>query len=104
MGITTGRMYFKNCKIGGTTDYSCGNSPAAVFDNCELYTNAGNDGDDATITAPSNPENTNGDLFYNCHITGSHFAGEGSSLGRPWSGVNASANYITTKIDNVSES
>lgn len=104
MGINTGRMYFKNCKIGGTTDYICGNSPAAVFDNCELYTNAGNDGDDATITAPSNPENTNGYLFYNCHITGSPFAGDGSSLGRPWSGVNASANYINTKIDNASES
>ncbi|MCI5891932.1 MAG: pectinesterase family protein [Clostridiales bacterium] len=99
IGINTGRMYFKNCKLGGTTDYICG-SATAVFDGCELYANAGDGGDSATITAPSNPIESDGYLFYNCHVTGSSKAGQGN-FGRPWSGVNASANYINTKIDSV---
>lgn len=99
IGINSGRMYFKNCKLGGTTDYICG-SATAVFDSCELYANAGDGGDSATITAPSNPVESEGYLFYNCHVTGTSKAQQGN-FGRPWSGVNASANYINTRIDSV---
>jgi alpha-L-fucosidase 2 len=97
IGINTGRMYFKNCKLGGTTDYICG-SATAVFDGCELYANAGDGGDSATITAPSNTAESEGYLFYNCTVTGTSKAGQGN-FGRPWSGVNASANYINTTIN-----
>lgn len=101
VGINDGRMYFKNCVIGGTTDYICG-SATAVFDSCELYTNAGAGGESATITAPSNPAESDGYLFYNCRITGSKYAQSGN-LGRPWSGVNAGASYINTTIENASD-
>ena len=97
IGINNGRMYFKDCVLGGTTDYICG-SATAVFDGCELYVNAGKGGESATITAPSNPAESDGYLFYNCHVTGSKNAKTGN-FGRPWSGVNASANYINTVID-----
>lgn len=99
IGINSGRMYFKDCKLGGTTDFICG-SATAVFDGCELYANAGEGGDSATITAPSNPIESDGYLFYNCRITGTSLSERGN-LGRPWSGVNASANYINTVIGSV---
>lgn len=101
VGINDGRMYFKNCLIGGTTDYICG-SATAVFDSCELYTNAGAGGESATITAPSNPADSDGYLFYNCRITGSEYAQSGN-MGRPWSGVDAGASYINTIIGNASD-
>ncbi len=96
MGINSGRIYFKNCKIGGTTDYICGSS-TAVFDGCELLTNAGEGGESATITAPSNPAETDGYLFYNCRITGTQYAKEGD-FGRPW-GTSVGAAYINTVIN-----
>ncbi len=101
IGINTGRMYFKNCKLGGTTDYICG-SATAVFDSCELYTNAGPlQSEGATITAPSNTADSDGYLFYNCTVTGTSTATSGT-FGRPWSGVNAAASYINTSIGSVS--
>ena len=102
IGINSGRMYFKDCVLGGTTDYICG-SATAVFDSCELYANASGSGDSATITAPSNPADSDGYLFYNCRVTGSEDAAQGI-FGRPWSGVNASANYINTVIENCNGS
>lgn len=98
IGINSGRVYFENCRLGGTTDYICGSSDA-VFHNCELLTNAGKDGESATITAPSNGVGTEGYLFYNCHITGTDGAKEGD-LGRPWgSAPGPAAAYINTVID-----
>ncbi len=96
IGINSGRIYFKNCKLGGTTDYICGSS-TAVFYECELITNAGKGGESATITAPSNPAESDGYLFYNCRITGTPYAKEGD-FGRPWSRENAAAAYINTVI------
>ncbi|MBQ6559068.1 MAG: hypothetical protein IJL81_06830, partial [Clostridia bacterium] len=100
MGINTGRIYFKDCTIGGTTDYICG-SATAVFDNCTLFTNAGNSnngsGESATITAPANPATSDGYLFYNCTIDGTQYATAGD-LGRPW-GENVAAAYINTTIN-----
>lgn len=98
IGINSGRMYFKDCKLGGTTDYICG-SATAVFDNCELYTNAGPlQAESATITAPSNGTDSPGYLFYNCRVTGSSTAQPGN-LGRPWgSGGGPAAAYINTKV------
>ena len=100
MGINTGRIYFKNCTIGGTTDYICG-SATAVFDGCTLFTNAGNSnngsGESATITAPANPATSDGYLFYNCTIDGTQYATAGD-LGRPW-GENVAASYINTTIN-----
>ncbi len=100
IGINTGRMYFKNCKLGGTTDYICG-SATAVFDNCELYTNAGQNGsggESATITAPANGAESEGYLFWNCRITGTKYSTAGS-LGRPWgTAPGPAAYYINTTI------
>lgn len=101
MGINSNRMYFKNCKIGGTTDYICG-SATVVFDNCELYTNAGpKAAESATITAPANGADAEGYLFYNCKITGSDTATPGN-LGRPWGAApGPAAYYINTTINNA---
>lgn len=98
IGINSGRMYFKNCKLGGTTDYICG-SATAVFDGCELYTNSGpKQGESATITAPSNTKESEGYLFWNCKITGSSTATAGN-LGRPWGAApGPAAYYINTTI------
>ena len=99
IGINSGRMYFKDCILGGTTDYICG-SAQAVFDSCELLVNAGSQGESATITAPSNPIESDGYLFYNCKVTGTPQAGPGT-MGRPWSGNAAAAAYINTVIGAV---
>ena len=100
IGINSGRMYFKNCKLGGTTDFICG-SAQAVFDGCELVTNAGSTGsagESATFTAPSNGAESEGYLFYNCRITGTEHATAGS-FGRPWgTPPGPAAAYINTKI------
>ncbi len=102
IGINSGRMYFKNCKLGGTTDYICG-SATAVFDNCELYVNAGGKGESATVTAPSNTKESEGYLFYNCHVTGSSAAQPGN-MGRPWGAPpGPAAAYINTKIGNAAK-
>ncbi len=102
IGINTGRMYFKNCKLGGTTDYICG-SATAVFDNCELYVNAGGKGESATLTAPSNTKESEGYLFYNCYVTGSNAAQPGN-MGRPWGAPpGPAAAYINTKIGNAAK-
>lgn len=98
IGINSGRMYFKNCKLGGTTDFICG-SAQAVFDGCELFSNAGSNGESATITAPSNPSESLGYLFYNCKVTGTSKAGQGT-MGRPW-GDDVAAAYINTVINSV---
>ncbi len=102
IGINSGRMYFKNCKLGGTTDYICG-SATAVFDNCELYVNAGGKGESATVTAPSNTKESEGYLFYNCYVTGSSAAQPGN-MGRPWGAPpGPAAAYINTKIGNAAK-
>ncbi len=102
IGINSGRMYFKNCKLGGTTDYICG-SATAVFDNCELYVNAGGKGESATVTAPSNTKESEGYLFYNCYVTGSSVAQPGN-MGRPWGAPpGPAAAYINTKIGNAAK-
>ena len=102
MGINNDRIYFENCKIGGTVDYICG-SATAVFNNCELYWNAGpiketsksTDTDSGYITAPSQ-STQKGYVFYNCKVTGSETATAGA-FGRPWN-PNGEAIYINTKI------
>ncbi len=101
IGINTGRMYFKNCKLGGTTDYICG-SATAVFDGCELYTNSGpKQAESATITAPSNTADAEGYLFWNCKITGNSTSTSGS-MGRPWGAApGPAAYYINTTIGNA---
>ncbi len=100
IGINSGRMYFKNCRLGGTTDFICG-SAQAVFDGCELVVNAGRNGsggESATFTAPSNGAESEGYLFYNCRMTGTEYATAGS-MGRPWGSAGGpAAAYINTVI------
>lgn len=109
IGINTGRMFFKDCFLAGTVDYICGSADALFLD-CELNFFSGpnmlgksDDLDAGTVTAPSNPQGSKGYLFYNCHITGTQYTSPGT-LGRAWSGVNASANYINTVIDKCTRS
>ncbi len=98
IGINDNRVYFENCRLGGTTDYICGSASGAVFNNCELYTNAGRDTEGATITAPRNNAGTKGYLFWNCRITGTEYAKDGS-MGRPWGGASSGAAYVNTIIE-----
>ena len=76
-GINT-RLYFKDCHIEGTTDFSFGPS-TAWFENCTILSRT-----DSYITAASTPQNVEyGYVFNRCKIV----AAEGVSkvyLGRPW--------------------
>lgn len=93
--------YFKDCVIGGNTDYICGEF-AAIFDNCELQWKTfahdpSNNGKVGYITAPK----TNPYIFRNCTITtdGVGDAEDVSGLyGRTW-GANSNATFINTETN-----
>jgi len=95
--------YFKNCVIGGNTDYICGEF-AAVFDNCELqwktYSNDNsNNAKIGYIVAPK----TNPYVFRNCTITTDGNAGEATvlgKLGRTW-GANSNASFINVETNGL---
>ncbi len=95
--------YFKNCVIGGNTDYICGEF-AAVFDNCELqwktYANdTSNNAKIGYIVAPK----TNPYVFRNCTITTDGNAGEATvlgKLGRTW-GANSNASFINVETNGL---
>ncbi len=95
--------YFKNCVIGGNTDYICGEF-AAVFDNCELqwktYANdAKNNGEVGYIVAPK----TSPYVFRNCTVTTDGIAGEEAvlgKLGRTW-GANSNASFINLETNGL---
>ncbi len=74
----TGKQYYKNCYIEGTTDFIFG-SATAFFENCQIHSKK-----DSYITAASTPKDTlYGYVFKECKLT----ANEGVSkvyLGRPW--------------------
>lgn len=93
--------YFKNCVIGGNTDYICGEF-AAVFDNCELqwktYANdTSNNAKVGYIVAPK----TNPYVFRNCTITTDGKEGEAAvlgKLGRTW-GANSNASFLNVETN-----
>jgi pectinesterase len=74
----TGKQYYKDCYIEGTTDFIFG-SATAYFENCEIHSKK-----DSYITAASTPKDALfGYVFKNCNLT----ADEGVHkvyLGRPW--------------------
>jgi pectinesterase len=74
----TGKQYYKNCYIEGTTDFIFG-SATAFFENCQIHSKK-----DSYITAASTPKDTLfGYVFKDCNLT----ANENVSkvyLGRPW--------------------
>lgn len=95
--------YFKNCVIGGNTDYICGEF-AAIFDNCELqwktYSNDNsNNAKIGYIVAPK----TNPYVFRNCTVTTDGNAGEATvlgKLGRTW-GANSNASFINVETNGL---
>lgn len=93
--------YFKDCVIGGNTDYICGEF-TAIFDNCDLQWKTFKD--DATnnakvgyITAPK----TSPYIFRNCTIT-TDGVGNNADVtglyGRTW-GANSNAVFINTETN-----
>lgn len=93
--------YFKDCVIGGNTDYICGEF-SAIFDNCELQWKTfahdpSNNAKVGYITAPK----TSPYIFRNCTITtdGVGDAEDVSGLyGRTW-GDNSNATFINTETN-----
>ncbi len=91
--------YFKDCVIGGNTDYICGEF-AAVFDNCELLwkgfgTDTSNNGKVGYIVAPK----TSPYVFRNCEITTDPAdSGVMGYYGRTW-GANSNAAFINTETN-----
>ncbi len=93
--------YFKDCVIGGNTDYICGEF-AAVFDNCELQwkTYANDDSNNAKVGYIVAPK-TNPYVFRNCTITTDGNAGDAvvlGKLGRTW-GANSNASFINVETN-----
>ncbi|WP_035694623.1 pectate lyase [Flavobacterium soli] len=74
----TGKQYFKNCYIEGTTDFIFG-SATAFFENCEIHSKK-----DSFITASSTPKDSSfGYVFTNCKLTAADDISK-VYLGRPW--------------------
>lgn len=74
----TGKQYFKNCYIEGTTDFIFG-SATAFFENCVIHSKK-----DSYITAASTPKDSNfGYVFSNCKLTANDSVSK-VYLGRPW--------------------
>ncbi len=96
-------VYFKNCVIGGNTDYICGEF-TAIFDNCELQwktfaNDAGNNGKVGYIVAPK----TSPYVFRNCLITTDGNEGDTvviGKLGRTW-GANSNASFINCETSGL---
>jgi len=94
-------VYFKDCVIGGNTDYICGEF-AAVFDNCELQwktfaNDANNNAKVGYIVAPK----TSPYVFRNCTITTDGNEGDAvvlGKLGRTW-GANSNASFISVETN-----
>ena len=96
-------VYFKDCVIGGNTDYICGEF-AAIFDNCELQwktfaNDANNNAKVGYIVAPK----TNPYVFRNCVITTDGNEGDTvvlGKLGRTW-GANSNATFINVETNGM---
>ena len=93
--------YFKDCVIGGNTDYICGEF-TAIFDNCELQwktfaNDDSNNGKVGMITAPK----TSPYIFRNCTVTTSGLEGTGAVsglYGRTW-GADSEAYFINSETN-----
>jgi len=74
----TGKQYYKNCHIEGTTDFIFG-SATAYFENCDIHSKS-----NSFVTAASTPENAEfGFVFHACRFTATAGLAE-VYLGRPW--------------------
>jgi pectinesterase len=74
----TGRIYFSNCYIEGTTDFIFG-SAIALFEDCHIQSKK-----NSFVTAASTPQgNQYGYVFKNCTLTADS-AATMVFLGRPW--------------------
>ena len=74
----TGKQYYKNCYIEGTTDFIFG-SATAFFENCQIHSKK-----DSYITAASTPKDASyGYVFYRCELTSNENVTQ-VYLGRPW--------------------
>ncbi|WP_417362936.1 pectinesterase family protein [Galbibacter sp.] len=72
------KVYFKACKIEGSTDFIFGQA-TAVFDHCTIHSTS-----DSYITAASTPENVPfGFVFIECKLTAAPNV-KSVYLGRPW--------------------
>ncbi|MFM1877282.1 MAG: hypothetical protein RLZZ241_148 [Bacteroidota bacterium] len=88
----TGKQYFKNCEIKGTTDFIFGNA-TAYFENCQIHSIG-----DSYITAASTPINSDfGFVFMDCELT-ADLQVQNVYLGRPWRNF-AKTVFIKCKMD-----
>lgn len=86
----SGRQYYEDCYIAGSTDFIFGGAPA-WFERCVLHFRAG-----GALTAASTPaEQPYGYVFSNCTITGE--PGVKAGLGRTWRPAAAVA-FLNTKM------
>ncbi len=89
----TGKQYYKNCYIEGTTDFIFG-SATAYFDNCQIHSKK-----DSYITAASTPKDVYfGYVFKDCDLT-SNATTTKVFLGRPWR-IYAKTVFINCKLGN----
>lgn len=85
-----GRQYYKDCYIEGDVDFIFGQSPASVFETCEIKSlnravkEDGKEHSTGYIAAPSTLKGDKGYLFYKCHLTGNVADPHYVFLGRVW--------------------
>lgn len=88
-----GKQYYKDCYIGGTTDFIFG-SATAFFENCQIHSKK-----NSYITAASTPKDSLfGYVFKDCKITADDDVDE-VYLGRPWR-VYAQTVFINCDLGN----
>lgn len=94
-------VYFKDCVIGGNTDYICGEF-AAVFDNCELQwkTFAGDEKNNSKLGYIVAPK-TSPYVFRNCVVTTDGVGtGVKGYYGRTW-GKESNTSFINTETNGL---
>ncbi|MEZ4837637.1 pectinesterase family protein [Flavobacterium sp.] len=89
----TGKQFYTNCYIEGTTDFIFG-SATAVFDSCRIHSKK-----NSYITAASTPEKAQyGFVFKDCNLTSNQNITK-VYLGRPWR-IYAKTVFINCKLGN----
>lgn len=85
-----GRQYYKDCYVEGDVDFIFGQSPASVFENCEIKSlnravkEDGKEHSTGYVAAPCTLKGDKGYLFYKCHLTSDIKDPHYAFLGRVW--------------------
>ncbi|KAI6706619.1 hypothetical protein NL676_009581 [Syzygium grande] len=103
--VHSGRQFYKECDIYGTTDFIFGNA-AVVFQNCNIYArNPPNKVNTITAQGRTDPNQNTGISIHNCKVTADSDlilvqSSVKTYLGRPWQEYSRTV-FMMTYLDNL---